>query len=185
MALPGAGLTLFLCTAGGSGKRRLKLRQLERERDAWTSAASTLGPARSSIPGGVGYASIPLALYYEANKTVDHQVQAALDLGESVRAHLRVVVQREDEMRRGIINAQRERAIEKIREREQKAAEKREKKRLQEASEKEREDSRLSDCAHDSEDGSAAARTGDVHRKSAKRSKSPGIFCPDMVESTC
>lgn len=133
----------------------------------------------------MGYASIPLALYYEADKTVDHQVQAALDLGESVRAHLRVAVQREDEMRQGIINAQRERAIEKLREREQKAAEKMEKKRLQEASEKERESSRLSDCAPDSEEGCKVAPTGGVHQRKAKRSKSPGIFCAGMMESAC
>ena len=169
--------------AGGSGKKQLRLRQNERGRDpdaekeAWSSAAKALsGKAkRSCIEGGVGYASIPLALYYESDKTVDHQVQAALDLGESVRAHLRVAVRREEEMHQGILNAKRERALLKLREREQKAIEKREKTMVKEERGKTKEESsRLCNGTYEGDQGSGVRHTGSACRKRAKRSKSPG-----------
>ena len=169
--------------AGGSGKKQLRLRQSERGRDpdaekeAWSAAAKALSgkAARNCIEGGVGYASIPLALYYESDKTVDHQVQAALDLGESVRAHLRVAVRREEEMHQGILNAKRERALLKLRECEQKASEKREKMMVKEEREKTKEESsRLCDGSCEGDQGSGVRHTGSACRKRAKRSKSPG-----------
>lgn len=171
---------------GGSGKKQLRLRQRGRERfsetESWSAAAVVLSgkAAQNCIEGGVGYKSIPLALYHEADKTVDHQVKAALDFGESVRAHLRIAVQREEEMRQGILNVRRERALQKIREHEQRASGKSEKIISKSQDQNGHESGRLCDGKCETDQGWGFAHAGRSRRKRAKRSKSPGNPRPDL-----
>ena len=92
--------------AGGSGKRLLRQREQGQRRArarehgdegaAWGAAAKVLADAGQDA--STRYRSV-----YDS--TVDHQVQLALDIGQSARAHLRAAFEREDQICRSLLRS--------------------------------------------------------------------------------
>ena len=77
-------------------RRRERESEHGAERAEWGAAAKVLGGVDQHV-------SMRHSIVYDS--TVDHQVQLALDIGQSARAHLWAAVEREDQICRSLIRS--------------------------------------------------------------------------------